>query len=56
MQAEQSLKAGLGDTCEPFANLGASLRLPSTAVLSLQAPDQCVSCCTTESNDPLMLG
>ncbi|KAK1927291.1 hypothetical protein DB88DRAFT_543735 [Papiliotrema laurentii] len=30
---------GLGDTKEPFANLGRQLNLPSTAVLSLQAPD-----------------
>ncbi|KAL7422490.1 hypothetical protein Q5752_003138 [Cryptotrichosporon argae] len=30
---------GLGDTKAPFAQLGANLNLPSTAVLSLQAPD-----------------
>lgn len=38
-----ALKTRLGDTCAPFAKLGASLNLPSTAVLSLQAPDQYVA-------------
>ncbi|GAA5950173.1 hypothetical protein JCM3765_004226 [Sporobolomyces pararoseus] len=31
---------GLGDTFKPFAQLGKSLNLPQTAVLSLQAPTQ----------------
>ncbi|GAA5838997.1 hypothetical protein JCM3766R1_004551 [Sporobolomyces carnicolor] len=31
---------GLGDTCKPFAQLGKSLNLPQTAILSLQAPSQ----------------
>jgi hypothetical protein len=39
---DSQLKTRLGDTCAPFAQLGKSLCLPSTAVLSLQAPDQWV--------------
>ncbi|BGP26881.1 phospholipase/carboxylesterase family protein [Rhodotorula toruloides] len=31
---------GLGDTAKPFAQLGRSLHLPQTAVLSLQAPER----------------
>ncbi|BGP34546.1 hypothetical protein JCM10296v2_006368 [Rhodotorula toruloides] len=31
---------GLGDTAKPFAQLGQSLNLPQTAVLSLQAPER----------------
>ncbi|GAA5916619.1 alpha/beta hydrolase [Sporobolomyces salmoneus] len=31
---------GLGDTFKPFAQLGKSLNLPQTAILSLQAPTQ----------------
>ncbi|GAA5921216.1 hypothetical protein JCM1841_001634 [Sporobolomyces salmonicolor] len=31
---------GLGDTSRPFAQLGSSLKLPQTAVLSLQAPQR----------------
>lgn len=38
-EAERTLKIS-GDTCDPFMKLGTSLNLPSTAVLSLQAPDQ----------------
>lgn len=39
-KAERTLKVEIGDTCGPFSKLGESLNLPSTAVLSLQAPDQ----------------
>ncbi|KAK4055027.1 hypothetical protein OIO90_003368 [Microbotryomycetes sp. JL221] len=34
------LMHGLGDTMKPFAQLGQSLNLPQTAVLTLQAPHQ----------------
>ncbi|KAI8368232.1 Alpha/Beta hydrolase protein [Radiomyces spectabilis] len=30
---------GLGDTMQPFANLGAKLKLPQTAILAVQAPE-----------------